>query len=166
MDLFSKWRIHWGSNIKKKHITLRWQIRPGLHANGPTVGRTCDIPLHWIFNPQSFSYKYSPWKHTCPRREAIFQPSFFRVYSLYQLHQCVLFHYYCGWFRNLANRLICSLSHYPLFIGVQKHPRWWSPDFWTINSMSLSKWQQTSPAGRNPRSPPKATKNISALWAA
>ncbi len=38
---------------------------------------------------------------------------------------------YCWWFRNPAP-VVSSLSHYlQCFI----HPRWWSPDFWTINSM-------------------------------
>ena len=39
---------------------------------------------------------------------------------------------YCWWFRNPAPVEVGSLSHY---LRGFVHPRWWSPDFWTINTM-------------------------------
>ena len=50
--------------------------------------------------------------------------------------------WYCCWSRNPANQF--RLVVYPGIHMGFLHPRWWSPDFWTINSSTSKYRKQTS----------------------
>ena len=43
--------------------------------------------------------------------------------------------WYCWWFRNPVNSPV-EVGSFPHYLQGFIHPRWWSPDFWTINSVN------------------------------
>ena len=45
---------------------------------------------------------------------------------------------YSWWFRNPAANQLSLVVKIPIIYKVCLHPRWWSPDFWTINSSTCT----------------------------